>query len=61
LKPGTKKKIKQAGCNKEVQFLNYLRRKIFLSPLLWRGRGEASLKFFGMLGKENVIMQIITL
>jgi hypothetical protein len=57
-KPGTRNlkletnKIKQDGCNKEVRILTYLRRKIFLSPLLWRGRGEASLKFFGMLGKK---------
>jgi hypothetical protein len=32
--------IKQAGCNGEVRILNYLRRKIFLSLLLGRGRGR---------------------
>ena len=58
---GTKKRIKQAGCNKKVQFLNYLRKGCFPDPPPLEGLGEASLlKFFGMLGKENVIMQIIT-
>ena len=52
-------KIKQSGCEKEVQFLNYLRRIGFpISPPL-EGQGGGSLTFFGMLGK-SVIMQIIT-